>query len=102
MWYDARSKVPEGKPMGTATLSERGQVVIPADIRARYELTPGTQVEFVDDNGSIRLLVHRRIAQTEAETGYGMVSLPKRGKARRLADFDPAKMCAKAVTQRRP
>lgn len=34
--------------MSAATLTEKGQIVIPAEIRARYELTPGTQVEFVD------------------------------------------------------
>ena len=37
--------------MSAATLTEKGQIVIPADIRARYELTPGTQVEFVDEGG---------------------------------------------------
>ena len=45
--------------MAAATLAEMGQIVIPAEIRARYELTTGTQVEFVDDGGSIRLLVIR-------------------------------------------
>ncbi|MEO8316111.1 MAG: AbrB/MazE/SpoVT family DNA-binding domain-containing protein [Pseudomonadota bacterium] len=35
--------------MGTATLTERGQVVVPADIRRKYGLSAGTQVEFVDD-----------------------------------------------------
>ncbi len=39
--------------MGAATLTERGQVVIPADIRSKYGLSAGLrQVEFVDD-GSI-------------------------------------------------
>ena len=37
--------------MPAATLTENGQIVIPAEIRARYELTPGTQVEFVDEGG---------------------------------------------------
>ena len=32
-----------------ATLTEKGQVVIPARIRRRYGLTPGTRIEFVDD-----------------------------------------------------
>jgi len=34
--------------MAAATLTEKGQIVIPAEIRAKYGLTPGTQVEFVD------------------------------------------------------
>ena len=53
--------------MPAATLTEKGQVVIPAEIRARYDLTPGTQVEFVDEGGTIRLLVRRRIAPSEEQ-----------------------------------
>jgi AbrB family looped-hinge helix DNA binding protein len=34
--------------VAAVTISEKGQIVIPLDIRQRYELTPGTQVEFVD------------------------------------------------------
>jgi len=44
---------------------KKGQIVIPADIRARYELTAGTQVEFVDEGGVIRLVVRRRVARTD-------------------------------------
>ena len=35
--------------MRVATLITKGQIVIPADIRVRDELTPGTPVEFVDE-----------------------------------------------------
>ena len=38
--------------MPAATLTEKGQIVIPAEIRARYQLTPGTQVEFADEGGT--------------------------------------------------
>lgn len=79
--------------MPAATLTEKGQVVIPAEIRARYELTPGTQVEFVDEGGTIRLLVRRRIAPSDPAAGYGLVKV-KPGKSgsrpRRLSQFDPA------------
>jgi antitoxin PrlF len=78
--------------MPTATLTEKGQVVIPAEIRARHGLTAGTQVEFVDDDGVIRLLVRRRIAPSDPAAGYGMVKVPpRRNQAqRRLSEFDPA------------
>ncbi len=79
--------------MPAATLTEKGQVVIPAEIRARYELTPGTQVEFVDENGSIRLIVRRRIGRTDPASGYGLIKIPAPTagrKPRRLSDFDPA------------
>ena len=79
--------------MPAATLTENGQIVIPAEIRARYQLTPGTQVEIVDEGGTIRLVVRRRVARSDAAAGYGMIKVkPRRGRrgARRLSDFDPA------------
>jgi AbrB family looped-hinge helix DNA binding protein len=78
--------------MPAATLTEKGQIVIPAEIRALYQLTPGTQVEFVDEGGAIRLVVRRRVARSDPEQGFGMIKVkPRRGrKARRLSDFDPA------------
>ncbi len=81
--------------MPAATLTEKGQIVIPAEIRARYHLTPGTQVEFVDEGGTIRLVVRRRIARSDPEAGYGMIKVkPCRGKkgVRRLSDFDAANL----------
>ncbi len=80
--------------MPAATLTEKGQVVIPAEIRARHGLTPGTQVEFVDDDGTIRLVVRRRIAPSDPAAGYGLVKVQSRGKSRRLADFDAAAVTA--------
>ena len=77
--------------MAVATLTEKGQIVIPAEIRARYELTPGTQVEFVDEGGAIRLLVRRRIARSDPAAGYGLIKVkPSPGRPRRLSEFDPA------------
>ena len=31
-----------------STLSERGQTVVPAELRRRYELKPGTELEWLD------------------------------------------------------
>jgi AbrB family looped-hinge helix DNA binding protein len=77
--------------MAAATLMKNGWVVIPAGIRERYGLTAGTQVEFVDDGGTLRLVVRRRTVRSDPEQGYGMVKVPPRGRPRRLADFDAAK-----------
>lgn len=81
--------------MAIATLTARGQIVIPAEIRARHELTPGTQVEFVEEGGVIRLLVRRRVKAVNPVAGYGMIRI-ERGAAtpapRRLSDFDPASL----------
>jgi len=79
--------------MPAATLTEKGQIVIPAEIRARYELTPGTQVEFVDEGGTIRLMVKRRVAVSDPAAGFGLVKVkPARSGTRRLADFDAARL----------
>jgi len=87
--------------MPAATLTEKGQIVIPAEIRARYGLTPGTQVEFVDEGGSIRLAVRRRVQRSDPASGYGMIKVPKRSSGaspRRLSDFDPASTLARKRT----
>jgi len=80
--------------MSAATLTEKGQIVIPADIRARYELTPGTQVEFIDEGGVIRLLVRRRVPVSDPIAGFGLVKVKrtKNGSKRRLSEFDAADM----------
>jgi AbrB family looped-hinge helix DNA binding protein len=79
--------------MPAATLTEKGQIVIPAEIRALYQLTPGTQVEFVDEGGAIRLVVRRRVARSDPAKGYGMIKVkPRRGRRgpRKLSEFDAA------------
>lgn len=89
--------------MPAATLTEKGQVVIPAEIRARYELTPGTQVEFVDEGGTIRLLVRRRVAPSDPGAGFGMVKAKPRAPGtppRRLSEFDPAAMLTRRQGKR--
>ena len=79
--------------MAAATLTEKGQIVIPAEIRARYHLTAGTQLEFVDDGESIRLIVRRKVTPSDPAAGYGLVKVkPAKPGApvRRLSEFDAA------------
>jgi AbrB family looped-hinge helix DNA binding protein len=89
--------------MPTATLTERGQVVIPAEIRARHGLTPGTQIEFVDGDDGIKLVVRRRITPSDPASGYGLIKVPPLagGRSRRLGDFDPATTLARVRPARR-
>ena len=89
--------------MPTATLTERGQVVIPAAIRERHGLTAGTQIEFVDDDAGIRLVVRRRVTPSDPASGYGLITVPRLAggkRSRRLADFDPATTLAKRQSTR--
>jgi antitoxin PrlF len=81
--------------MPAATLTEKGQIVIPAEIRAKYGLTPGTQVEFIDEGGAIRLVARRRVTPSDPAVGYGLVKLEATGKPRRLAEFDAASLLRK-------
>jgi len=78
--------------MAAATLTEKGQIVIPAEIRARYGLVAGTQLEFVDENGAIRLRILRQVRRSDPAAGYGLVKIkPARtGAQRRLSEFDAA------------
>jgi AbrB family looped-hinge helix DNA binding protein len=75
-----------------ATLTEKGQIVIPAEIRARYGLTAGTQVEFVDEGDGIRLVVRRRVRASDPAAGYGLVKVTSKGRRRHLSDFEPAEL----------
>ena len=73
----------------TVTVSEKGQVVIPADIRRRLGITPGCQLDFSLEGNVIHAEVKRLVAQTVAEDGFGMLVCKRPGK-RKLADFDVA------------
>ena len=75
-----------------ATLTEKGQVVIPAEIRRRYGLVPGTEVRFVDDGDGIRLVIRRPVAASTVEEGFGMFQVAATEEPRRLSDFDPASL----------
>lgn len=87
--------------MAAATLTKKGQIVIPAEIRSKYGLTTGTQVEFVDDRGGIRLVVRRHVAPSDPAAGFGMVKVVSTGRPRRLADFDPASVARPGMSRRR-
>jgi len=75
--------------MQTVTVSEKGQVVIPADIRRRLGITPGCQLEFILEGNALRVEVKRRVQPSLHEEGYGMLVCKKTGE-RRLSEFDVA------------
>lgn len=75
--------------MQTVTVSYKGQVVIPVEIRRRLGITPGCQLDFRLDGLVIHAEVKRQVVQTNAEDGFGMLVCKRPGK-RRLADFDVA------------
>lgn len=42
--------------MSTLTVSQKGWVVIPAELRRKYHLTPGTEVVIVDYGGVLSIV----------------------------------------------
>ncbi|WP_295392722.1 AbrB/MazE/SpoVT family DNA-binding domain-containing protein [uncultured Thiodictyon sp.] len=77
--------------MSTVTASDKDQVVIPASIRHRLGIAPGTKLDFDFEleGDSIRIRPLRTIKPTQAADGYGMLTCTRPGE-RRLADFDVA------------
>lgn len=80
--------------MATVTVSEKGQIVIPADIRQRLGIFPGCQLEFTLEGKTIRIDIKEPIPSTRPEDGYGMLVCKKPGE-RRLAEFTVAETIQK-------
>jgi len=85
--------------MSTVTVSDKGQVVIPAAIRRRLGIAPGTRLDFELEGDSIRVRPLRTIKRTQAADGYGMLTCDQPGE-RRLADFDVATAMRDATDDR--
>ena len=75
--------------MSIATVSDKGQVVIPAAIRHRLGIEPGTKLDFALEGDTMRVRPLRAVQRTRPEEGYGILRCDQPG-ARRLADFDVA------------
>jgi antitoxin PrlF len=75
--------------MSIVTVSEKGQVVIPAAIRKQLGITPGCQLDFSLEAGSIRVQVKRQVVPSTIDEGFGLLVCKKPGK-RSLRTFDVA------------
>jgi AbrB family looped-hinge helix DNA binding protein len=85
--------------MKIVTVSEKGQVVIPAEIRRQLGITPGCQLNFILDGNTIRVELKRSVRPTRPEEGYGMLVCRQAGQ-RRLSDFDVARAMRDAADDR--
>jgi antitoxin PrlF len=83
----------------TVTVSDKGQVVIPVEIRRRLGITPGCQLAFSLEGNVIHAEVRRQVAQTNTEEDFGML-VCKRPGLRRLADFDVAAAMRESEVER--
>lgn len=84
--------------MATMTISSKGQLVLPVDIRRRFGLVAGTQIEIIEEPDGLRLVACHPVRPASVESCAGMITAPSKGEPRRLADFDPASLTAKAET----
>lgn len=81
--------------MAIMTVSSKGQVVLPADIRRRLGLMAGTRMEIIEEPDGVRLVVSRPIKASSIAACAGMVTATSKGMARSLAAFDPASLLRK-------
>jgi len=85
--------------MPIVTVSDKGQVVIPVEIRRRLGIAAGSQLDFSLEGETIRVELLRRVPPSRPEDGFGMLICTRPGE-RHLADFDVADALRKAADDR--
>ena len=87
--------------MSTLLVSSKGQIVLPAAMRRRLGLGAGARLEVLEEADGLKLRVVRPVQQTDLNRLAGMVKAPAQGVPRRLEDFDPATLAARAARGKR-
>ena len=72
--------------MLASTVSDKGQVVIPAAYRRMLGIKPGTALDFEIEGSSLRVSLRHEVTSTSIEEGYGMLVAKPRVSSM-LADF---------------
>jgi len=89
------SSVSATTPMPTVTVSSKGQIVLPAELRNRLGLAAGARLEIWEDADGLRLRVLHALAPTDIGGLAGMVTAPSWGTPRSLDDFNAAGLLAR-------
>lgn len=69
MLYDQKEIIRELLAMQSSTLTDKGQVTIPAELRRRLGLKPGDRIGFELTEGAIRLLKR----EDRVEAAFGLI-----------------------------
>jgi antitoxin PrlF len=75
--------------MLASTVSDKGQVVIPAAYRRMLGIKPGTALDFEIEGSSLRVSLRHEVTSSSINEGYGMLTAKPKAQ-RKLADFDVA------------
>jgi antitoxin PrlF len=59
--------------MDSLTVSAKGQVVIPLEIRERLGITPGSKVQVVAEGNRVMIALQKRKKPSDVMAGYGML-----------------------------
>lgn len=76
--------------MSCVTVSSKGQVVIPAEIRRLLGIEPGSQIDVSVMDGKIELTLIHPAIRSSHNAGFGMLKYS--GPVHRLDDFDAAEL----------
>jgi AbrB family looped-hinge helix DNA binding protein len=80
----------EATVLQTFTVSPKGQVVIPSDIRERLGISPGSKVSVMAEGNRVVISLERRRASSEVMAGFGMLKAKTSAKRKSLLDVDVA------------
>jgi AbrB family looped-hinge helix DNA binding protein len=83
--------------METVRVSSKGQIVIPKQLRAAFDIVPGTQFVISAEGDEIRLRPAPVFARTRAADGLGL--LAKSGR-KKLSDEEIKQRIAKSLLRR--
>lgn len=86
--------------MGTARISSKGQIAIPAALREAIDLRPGAEVTFELAGSAILLRPVPQFKPLTPQEGYGCI--PHKGRTASEADIRRAARTAAATKWRKP
>ena len=78
----------------TTTVSSKGQVVIPKNVRKALGIVPGVRIDFIVEGDTARIVPVRNGAPARVEDGFGM--LKYKGASVSVEDMDVSRVLAKA------